>query len=68
MIIQTKVRPFADPEEFRKTLETSLANLDLEYIDLFGFHGINRPEVRVLFVSLVCLFVCLWGTFGWVPS
>lgn len=40
----TQVRPFADPAEFRQTLETSLANLDVECIDLFGFHGINRPE------------------------
>lgn len=39
-----QVRPFADPAEFRETLETSLQNLDLEYIDLFGFHGINREE------------------------
>lgn len=44
MIVQTKVRPFADPAEFRATLETSLKNLDVEYIDLFGFHGINKPE------------------------
>jgi predicted aldo/keto reductase-like oxidoreductase len=58
MIIQTKVRPFADPAEFRATLETSLKNLDVEYIDLFGFHGLNRAEhleVHAWVLRLVCL-------------
>ena len=47
MIIQTKVRPFETNEEFRKTLDISLANLDIDtigYIDLFAFHGINLPK------------------------
>jgi len=38
------VRPFADPAEFKKTLDTSLANMDCGYLDLFGFHGVNRPH------------------------
>lgn len=29
----SQVKPFADPEEFRRTLETSLANVDT-YVDL----------------------------------
>ena len=44
LIIQTKVSPKADPEEFLEIIETSLSNLQLDYIDLLGFHGINNPE------------------------
>jgi predicted aldo/keto reductase-like oxidoreductase len=44
LIVQTKVSPTADPKEFRKSLETSLANLNLDYIDLLGIHGINTDE------------------------
>ena len=42
-ILQTKVRPMADTAEFRRTLDQSLAHLGT-HLDLFGFHGINRPE------------------------
>ena len=44
LIVQTKVSPNPDPQEFRKTLEQSLSNLKLDYIDLLGIHGINTPE------------------------
>ncbi|MEB3212161.1 MAG: aldo/keto reductase [Leptolyngbyaceae bacterium] len=44
LIVQTKVSPSADPHEFRKTLQTSLSNLNLDYIDLLGIHGINTDE------------------------
>jgi len=47
IIIQTKVRPFQTNEEFKKVLDISLSNLDLEnigYLDLFAFHGINLPK------------------------
>ncbi len=44
LIIQTKVDPKADPKAFRETIENSLNNLQLDYIDLFGFHGINNAE------------------------
>ena len=44
LIIQTKVSPKANPQEFRDTLNTSLANLQLDYIDLLGLHGINNAE------------------------
>ncbi|HEY9644854.1 MAG TPA: aldo/keto reductase, partial [Chroococcidiopsis sp.] len=45
LIVQTKVSPTADPEEFRRTLEQSLDYLQLDYIDLLGLHGINTPEL-----------------------
>ena len=35
----------ADQAKFRATLESSMSLLaSVEYIDLFGFHGINRAE------------------------
>jgi uncharacterized protein len=43
-IFQTKVAPVADPQEFRKTFELCLSRLNLEYVDLFGVHGINDRE------------------------
>jgi predicted aldo/keto reductase-like oxidoreductase len=42
--LQTKVSPHADPAEFEATLEQSFANLRCDYLDLFGFHGINSQE------------------------
>lgn len=45
MIVQTKVAPVADAEEFRRTLELSLQNLQLETVDLLGLHGVNTPEL-----------------------
>ena len=44
LIIQTKVSPKASPKEFRDTFNTSLRNLQLDYIDLLGLHGINNAE------------------------
>jgi hypothetical protein len=44
LIVQTKVSPKPDPEEFRRNLEQSLGNMRLDYIDLLGIHGINLPE------------------------
>ncbi|MEL6903290.1 MAG: aldo/keto reductase [Cyanobacteria bacterium J06606_4] len=44
LIVQTKVSPKADPEEFRDIFETSLSNLKLDYVDLLGFHGVNNRE------------------------
>ena len=44
LIVQTKVGPKADAKEFENTLEKSLDNLQLDYIDLLGIHGINNPE------------------------
>jgi hypothetical protein len=45
LIVQTKVSPTADPKAFRMTLKQSLQNLQLDYIDLLGIHGINTPEL-----------------------
>lgn len=44
LIIQTKVSPKPDPNEFRQQIERSLELLQLDYIDLFGIHGINNQE------------------------
>jgi hypothetical protein len=40
VIIQTKVNCFA-AKDFRKTLEDSFNKLQLEYVDLLSFHGVN---------------------------
>ncbi|HEY9697755.1 MAG TPA: aldo/keto reductase [Trichocoleus sp.] len=45
IIVQTKVEPVADSKEFLQTFEQSLANLNLDYVDLLGLHGINNPEL-----------------------
>lgn len=45
LIVQTKVTPTQDPLEFRMTLKQSLQNLQLDYVDLLGIHGINTPEL-----------------------
>lgn len=44
LIIQTKVSPKENPQEFRQQLEKSFAYLKVDYIDLLGIHGINTPE------------------------
>lgn len=44
MIVQTKVAPTADPEEFRRTFEQSMRYLKLDYVDLLSLHGINNAE------------------------
>jgi uncharacterized protein len=44
LIIQTKLPPNKDPALFRKALETSFHNLQVDYVDLFAFHGFNFEE------------------------
>ncbi|MBD2304030.1 aldo/keto reductase [Chroococcidiopsis sp. FACHB-1243] len=44
LIVQTKVNPSQNPNEFRQKFEQSLGNLRLDYIDLLGIHGINNAE------------------------
>jgi predicted aldo/keto reductase-like oxidoreductase len=44
LIVQTKVLPMADAEEFRQTFAKSLAYLQLDYVDLLSLHGINHAE------------------------
>jgi predicted aldo/keto reductase-like oxidoreductase len=45
MIVQTKVSPCADPKEFLATFNQSMGNLQLDYVDLLGLHGINNEEL-----------------------
>lgn len=45
LIIQTKVAPTADPQEFLATFEKSLEYLQLDHVDLLSMHGINNAEL-----------------------
>jgi predicted aldo/keto reductase-like oxidoreductase len=45
MIVQTKVSPRADTKEFLATFEQSMKNLQLDYVDFLGIHGINNEEL-----------------------
>ena len=45
IIVQTKVTPRKDPKEFLATFEKSIKNLQLDYVDLLGIHGINTHEL-----------------------
>ena len=45
LIVQTKVVPKPNSQEFREEFEKSLAYLQLEYVDLLSLHGINTWEV-----------------------
>ncbi len=45
IIVQTKVAPHADPEEFLKTFERSMSYLKLEHVDLLSLHGVNNREL-----------------------
>ncbi len=44
IVVQTKVGPAADVEKFKENFELSMRLLQLDYIDLFSFHGINDDE------------------------
>ena len=43
-ILQTKVAPQSNPNEFEKVFQTSLSRLGLPWVDLFSLHGINDRE------------------------
>lgn len=45
IIVQTKVTPRQDPKEFLTTFNKSIKNLQLDYVDLLGIHGINTHEL-----------------------
>jgi len=45
LIIQTKITPKSNSQEFREEFEISLAYLQLEYVDLLSLHGINTWEL-----------------------
>ncbi len=44
LIVQTKVSPHADPQEFVRQFRQSLERLQLDYVDLLGLHGINTYQ------------------------
>lgn len=44
IIVQTKVAPCADAENFLKTFKRSLNYLRLDYVDLLALHGINHRQ------------------------
>lgn len=44
LIVQTKVSPKDNPQEFRKNFDQSFQYLNLDYVDLLGLHGINNEE------------------------
>lgn len=44
MIVQTKVAPFADPEQFLRTFDQSMKYLGLDYVDLLSLHGVNNRQ------------------------
>jgi len=43
-ILQTKVAPVADPEEFERAFWISLSKLGLPWVDLLSLHGVNDRE------------------------
>ncbi len=45
MIVQTKVSPSQDPQEFLDAFNKSMDYLKLDYVDLLGVHGINNAEL-----------------------
>ena len=45
LIMQTKVAPAPTAQEFRDTFEKSMQYLNLDYVDLLSFHGINNAEL-----------------------
>jgi len=44
LIIQTKIPANEDPVAFREALQLSMKNLQVDYVDLFAFHGMNYEE------------------------
>lgn len=45
IILQTKVAPEKDPQDFRKTFEKSMKYLQQDYVDLLSLHGLNNREL-----------------------
>ena len=45
LIVQTKVPPFANPDDFLREFETSMKYLRLGHVDLLSLHGINNREL-----------------------
>lgn len=45
IIVQTKIGPKGDGNEFMRVFETSMSNLGLDHVDLLGIHGINTHDL-----------------------
>ncbi len=45
LIVQTKVSPSADPQEFLANFRKSMDYLQLDHVDLLSIHGINNREL-----------------------
>jgi uncharacterized protein len=45
IIVQTKVAPHADPEEFLQTFDRSMKYLRLDHVDLLSLHGVNNRQL-----------------------
>jgi len=43
-ILQTKVAPMAEPDEFEKVFRISLSRLGIPWVDLLSLHGVNDRE------------------------
>ena len=43
-ILQSKIAPFENPDDFRKKLEESFSKLKVDRIDLLSIHGINTQQ------------------------
>ena len=44
IIVQTKVGPNAEVGKFKADFEKSMSLLQLDYVDIFSFHGVNTDE------------------------
>lgn len=44
LIVQTKVGPENNPDDFTRNFEESLTRLQLQHVDLLAIHGINNAE------------------------
>lgn len=43
-ILQSKIQPHADIEDFQRDFEDSMSCLKVDHLDLMGIHGINNQE------------------------
>ena len=59
LIVQTKIGPHADPEQFTRDFEESLSRLQLDHVDLLAIHGINdRTTLEQSTRAGGCLAAC----------
>ncbi|PCJ65836.1 MAG: aldo/keto reductase [Candidatus Hydrogenedentota bacterium] len=53
IFVQSKVEPSTDVEKFKDTFEKSMSLLNMDYLDIFSFHGINTN--KTLEAALACM-------------